>query len=36
MKERDDGWLEVVTRNRHSSIWVMKPIFDDEKIVYLP
>ena len=35
MNERDDGWLEVVTRNRHSSIWVMKPIFDDEKKLYV-
>ena len=35
MKERDDGWLEVVTRNRHSSIWVMKPMFDDEKELYV-
>ena len=35
MNESDDGWLEVVTRNRHSSIWVMKPMFDDEKNMYV-
>ena len=35
MNESDDGWLEVVTRNRHSSIWVMKPMFDDEKKMYV-
>ena len=35
MNESDDGWLEVVTRNRHSSIWVMKPMFDDEKNMHV-
>ena len=35
MGERDDGWLDVVTRNRYSKIWVMKPVYDDENKLYV-
>ena len=35
MGERDDGWLDVVTKNRHSKIWVMKPVYDDENKLYV-
>ena len=35
MGERDDGWLEVVTRNRHSRIWVIKPVYGSDNKLYV-